>query len=72
MRADPAHKDLRRFQDRLTSAEFYPVGKVSWAKVSKEIKRSIGKAVAEDADPAGVLGAIQRRAEAQDSAAKAR
>jgi multiple sugar transport system substrate-binding protein len=67
MREDGEHKPLRRFQDELASAEFYPVDKVSWAKVSGEIKRSIGKAVAEDGDPAGVLGAIQRRAEAQDS-----
>lgn len=70
MRAGSGHKPLRRFQDELATAEFYPVGKVSWAKVSKEIKRDIGRAVAEDADPADVLSAIQRRAEAHDAAAR--
>ncbi|WP_314174954.1 ABC transporter substrate-binding protein [Streptomyces winkii] len=68
MRTHAGHKPLRRFQDELTSAEFYPVGKVSWAQVSAEIKRNIGKAVGEHADPANVLAAIQRRAEARDSA----
>ncbi|WP_346777229.1 extracellular solute-binding protein [Streptomyces sp. HNM0575] len=68
MRERPAHKPLRRFQQELLSAEFYPVGKVSWAKVSGDIKRSIGKAVGPHGDPAKVLGGIQRRAEAQDTA----
>lgn len=72
MREHSGNKPLRRFQDELGSAEFYPVGKVSWGKVSADIKRSIGEAVAEGADPAGVLGAIQRRAVAQDSEARVR
>ncbi|OEU87478.1 ABC transporter substrate-binding protein [Streptomyces abyssalis] len=70
MRGHAEHKPLRRFQDELVSAEFYPVGKVSWAKVSADLKKSIGKAVGEGPGPAGVLGAIQRRAEARDSEAE--
>jgi multiple sugar transport system substrate-binding protein len=70
MREHAGHKPLRRFQDELSSAEFYPVGKVSWAKVSADIKRSIGKAVAGDADPAEVLTGLQRRAEAAEAAAR--
>lgn len=72
MREGSQHKAMRRFQDELATAEFYPVGKVSWAKVSRDVKRNIGKAVTGDTDPVDVLGAIQRRAEAQDSAARAR
>lgn len=72
MREGGEHKPMRRFQDELMNAEFYPVGKVSWAKVSGDIKRSIGKAVAADTGPVGVLGAVQRRAEARDSEARAR
>jgi multiple sugar transport system substrate-binding protein len=68
MRSGAQHKSMRRFQDELTNAEFYPVAKVSWAKVSGEIKESIGKAVAKHADPADVLGGLQRGAEARDSA----
>lgn len=63
MRAAPEHKEISPFQDQLTGAEFYPVGKVSWSRVSEEIKRSAGKVVEEDADPAEVLGRIQRTAE---------
>lgn len=71
MREDHQHKPLRRFLDQLSSAEFYPVGKVSWARVSAEIKKSVGDVVAADADPAEVLGGIQRKAEAAEAAAKA-
>lgn len=70
MREHTGHRPLRRFQDELSSAEFYPVGKVSWAKVSADIKRSVGRAVAAKADPARVLSELQRRAEAAESAAR--
>lgn len=72
MRGAPEHKALREFQDQLSSAEFYPVGKVSWSRVSVELKESIGNVAARNADPADVLGGIQRKAEALESAAKAR
>ncbi|MGH3310870.1 MAG: ABC transporter substrate-binding protein [Streptomyces sp.] len=72
MREGREHKKLWRFLDQLTSAEFYPVGKVSWARVSAEMKKSIGQVVAEDADPAAVLTGIQRKAEAAEAAAGGR
>jgi multiple sugar transport system substrate-binding protein len=70
MRERGGHKPLRRFQQELLSAEFYPVGKVSWAKVSGDIKRGIGKATDGDADPVKVLSGLQRRAEAEDYAVR--
>ena len=62
------HKPMWRFQDELATAEFYPVGKVSWAKVSEDIKRSIGKAVAPGTDPVDVL--LQIRGDGYVSAEK--
>lgn len=62
MRTKGGHEPLRPFQAELSAAEFYPVGKVTWAKVSAQIKRDIGRAVAEDGDPAKVLRDLQRRA----------
>jgi multiple sugar transport system substrate-binding protein len=69
MRHDRSHKKLWRFLDQLSKAEFYPVGKVSWAQVSADIKKNIGRAVAKHGDPGAVLGALQREAEAEDSEA---
>ncbi|NGO71558.1 extracellular solute-binding protein [Streptomyces boncukensis] len=63
MREDSKHKDLWPFLDQLPDAEFYPAGKISWAGVSADVKKNIGKAVQEGADPGSVLGAIQRKAE---------
>lgn len=72
MRAAPEHKELGRFQDQLIGAEFYPVGKVSWSRVSAEIKKSAGRVVEQDTDPAEVLGRIQRTAERLESEASAK
>ncbi|MFC4494551.1 extracellular solute-binding protein [Streptomyces ovatisporus] len=72
MREAPEHKPLRRFQDQLPGAEFYPVGKVSWARVSGELKSSVGGVLARGADPASVLGGIQRKAESEEAAARTR
>ncbi|HEV7627148.1 MAG TPA: extracellular solute-binding protein [Streptomyces sp.] len=69
MRDEPGHKALRRFQDQLSSSEFYPLGNVSWSEVSAEIKRSIGNVVEGGFEPADVLGGIQRKAEEAESAA---
>ncbi|MGW8374309.1 extracellular solute-binding protein [Streptomyces sp. ODS28] len=68
MRQDSSHKKLWRFLDQLSSAEFYPAGKVSWAHVSADIKENIGKAVTDD--PANVLGSLQRKAEAEESSSR--
>ncbi len=63
MESDAAHEPLRKFLTALPNAEFYPYGKTSWARVNESIKENIGKAVAPDGSPAGVLGRI-----AQDAA----
>ncbi|MGW7515117.1 ABC transporter substrate-binding protein [Streptomyces sp. NPDC054796] len=70
MRRDKGHKELWSFLDELATAEFYPAGKVSWAHVSAEIKKSIGKAVEKGGSPASVLGGLQRKAEAEETAAQ--
>ncbi|MFI8854107.1 extracellular solute-binding protein [Streptomyces sp. NPDC053499] len=69
MRKDKDQKKLWPFLDQLTGAEFYPVGKVSWADTSAVIKKTIGKAAMKDGDPKGVLTSLQRKAEAEDKAA---
>lgn len=65
MRQDRSHKKLWGFLDQLSSAEFYPAGKVSWAHVSADIKQSIGKTLTRD--PASILGTLQRKAEAEET-----
>ncbi|MBA0053899.1 extracellular solute-binding protein [Streptomyces sp. AJS327] len=67
MRDAPRHRRLRGFLSQLSGAEFYPVGKVSWSKVSADIKDAIGEAVGGDSTPHTVLSGIQRRAVTADS-----
>nr|WP_311203339.1 extracellular solute-binding protein [Streptomyces gossypii] len=67
MRGDSEQRKLRKFLEQLPTAEFYPVGKVSWGEVSSDIKQRIGEVVAPDGDPARVLGSIQRAAETAES-----
>ncbi|UGY92112.1 extracellular solute-binding protein [Streptomyces gobiensis] len=66
------HKALWPFLEQLQTAEFYPVGKISWAGTSQQIKKSIGKAVTQSGNPEAILGAIQRQADAEESAASGR
>ncbi|CAL9493861.1 hypothetical protein SUDANB6_03303 [Streptomyces sp. enrichment culture] len=61
-------KALRPFLNELLTSELYPVGKVSWAEVSADIKKRIGQAVAPGASPATVLGGIQATANRAESA----
>lgn len=68
MRKDPAHRKLWKFLDQLSSAEFYPVGKISWADTSTQIKSSIGQAVVKGGNPSSILGMLQRKAEARERA----
>ncbi|WP_437107051.1 extracellular solute-binding protein [Streptomyces sp. enrichment culture] len=68
MSASGQDKDLEPFLDQLPTSELYPVGTTSWAAVSAEIKKRIGKAVAPGGSPAGVLGAIQAAATRAESA----
>ncbi|WP_079102374.1 extracellular solute-binding protein [Streptomyces sp. TP-A0356] len=68
MAASPQDADLAPFLQELPSSELYPVGKTSWAGVSAEIKKRIGKAVGPDGSPAAILGQLQRAAVTADSA----
>jgi multiple sugar transport system substrate-binding protein len=61
-------KELRPFLDELLASELYPVGKGSWAEVSAEIKKRIGRAVAPGGNPEAVLGSIQATATRAESA----
>ncbi|MCK1795305.1 extracellular solute-binding protein [Streptomyces sp. XM4193] len=70
MMDDSRNKELRPFLQALGEAEFYPLNKVSWPDVSQEIRKQVGAAVAEDGDPATVLGGLQRGAEEREAAAR--
>ncbi|MGW0943829.1 ABC transporter substrate-binding protein [Streptomyces sp. NPDC002623] len=60
--------DLKPFLEELALSESYPVGRTSWAKVSAEIKKRIGQAVAANGNPADVLGELQTTATTLESA----
>lgn len=62
MRKDPDHRELWEFLDELPTSILPPVGKTSWAAVSDDIKKNIGKAVEPQGDPKQVLDAIARKA----------
>ncbi len=66
MRKDRDHRDLWRFLDQLPSADFYPLGKVSWAAVNADLKGNIGKAMLDATDPEALLTRMQRKAEAEE------
>ncbi|MFF7181856.1 extracellular solute-binding protein [Streptomyces sp. NPDC008121] len=68
MEAEPEHQNLRAFLKELPNAQLPPVGKTSWAQVSDDVKRNIGKAVEPDAKVSEVLGKIARDATAAESA----
>ncbi|NSC22430.1 extracellular solute-binding protein [Streptomyces albus subsp. chlorinus] len=68
MRADEEQKKLWPFLDQLSSAEFYPVGKVSWAGTTAGLKKTIGQAAMKGGDPRSVLTALQREADAAEKA----
>ncbi|MEU6096605.1 extracellular solute-binding protein [Streptomyces sp. NPDC047079] len=69
MAASSRDADLEPFLEQLPSSELYPVGKTSWAGVSANIKKQIGKAVDPGGSPSAILGQIQRAAVTADSAA---
>ncbi|MEZ3177165.1 extracellular solute-binding protein [Streptomyces pimonensis] len=68
MAASDEDKDLKPFLDQLATSELYPVGKTSWATVNAEVKKQIGKAVAPNGSPAGVLGGLQATATRAETA----
>ncbi|WP_444544809.1 ABC transporter substrate-binding protein [Streptomyces anandii] len=72
MNAAEQDKALRPFLSELPLAQLYPVGKTSWAQVSADLKKRIGRAVAPDGSPAAVLGQLQATATAADSAENAK
>jgi multiple sugar transport system substrate-binding protein len=69
MTQDKNDADLAPFLDELPSSQLYPVGKTSWAAVSADIKKQIGKAVSPDGSPSGTLGSLQQKATMTDTAA---
>ncbi|MEU6366380.1 extracellular solute-binding protein [Streptomyces sp. NPDC046931] len=68
MAASPRDAALEPFLEQLPSSELYPVGKTSWAGVSADIKKQIGKAVGPGGNPEAILGRLQRAAVTADSA----
>ncbi|WP_240467900.1 hypothetical protein [Streptomyces albus] len=70
MRKDKRHKKLWPFLDQLASAEFYPVGKVSWAATNAALKETVGQAAMKGGDPKSVLTTLQRKAEAAEKKAE--
>ncbi|MFI1421967.1 extracellular solute-binding protein [Streptomyces sp. NPDC020731] len=68
MAASGQDKDLEPFLDQLATSELYPVGNTSWATVNAAVKKQIGKAVAPDGSPAGVLGGLQATATRAENA----
>jgi multiple sugar transport system substrate-binding protein len=70
MLADSSLKPVWPFLNELPNARFYPDNKVSWGPVNAKLKQVIGKAATQD--PVGVLGDLQRTAEAADNSAAAK
>ncbi|MGP3983496.1 extracellular solute-binding protein [Streptomyces sp. KR80] len=68
MRADKRYTHLWEFLDQLPTAQFYPQNKLSWGPVVAQLKTTIGTAVEDGGDPEGVLSALQREAQAEQTA----
>lgn len=71
MAADRQDKNLWPFLDELPLAQLYPVGKTSWAQVSADVKKNIGRAVTPDGDPTAVLNKLQTTASEAEAAENA-
>lgn len=59
---------LKPFLDQLPLSELYPVGRTSWAAVSADVKKSIGRTVASGGSPSAILGQLQSGAARAESA----
>ncbi len=68
MSKERGHTDLGKFLKELPTSQLYPVGKTSWAQVSADVKKNIGRTVEENGDPASVLSQIQNKAATAESA----
>ncbi|TGA89906.1 extracellular solute-binding protein [Streptomyces sp. MZ04] len=62
MTGNKGDKELAEFLEELPTSQLYPVGKTSWARVSVEVKKYIGKAVDPNGNPASILTQIQTKA----------
>ncbi|MGW0907064.1 ABC transporter substrate-binding protein [Streptomyces sp. NPDC002853] len=60
-------KALAEFLDELPTSQLYPVGKTSWAQVSVQVKKYIGKAVDTNGNPASILSQIQTKAATEEN-----
>jgi multiple sugar transport system substrate-binding protein len=69
MREDPQQKELRSFLDALPTSQLPPVDKSSWAQVTAEIKKKIGRTMEVNGNPASVLGELARHASSLDNSA---
>ncbi len=68
MAEDRGDTELGKFLKELPTSQLYPVGKTSWAQVSADVKKDIGKTVEKNGNPQSVLTRIQNRAAAEESA----
>ncbi|WP_409062713.1 ABC transporter substrate-binding protein [Streptomyces sp. SYP-A7185] len=60
-------KALAEFLEELPTSQLYPVGKTSWAQVSVQVKKYIGKAVDTNGNPASILTQIQTKAATEEN-----
>ncbi|MFI7410501.1 ABC transporter substrate-binding protein [Streptomyces sp. NPDC049627] len=68
MTAAKEDADLKPFLEELPGSELYPVGRTSWAAVSADIKKRIGRTVAAGGSPSVILGELQSTATRVESA----
>jgi multiple sugar transport system substrate-binding protein len=68
MAEERGDSELGKFLKELPTSQLYPVGKTSWAQVSADIKKDIGKTVEKNGNPASVLSRIQNEAAAAENA----
>ncbi|XCW06665.1 extracellular solute-binding protein [Streptomyces sp. HUAS MG47] len=68
MGSDPEHAALAPFLRALPNSRLYPVGKTSWAQVSEQVKKNIGRAVDPAGSPDAVLSTIGREATTAEDA----
>ncbi|KUF19787.1 ABC transporter substrate-binding protein [Streptomyces silvensis] len=59
---------LGQFLEELPASQLYPVDKTSWAQVSVQVKKYIGKTVDENGNPEAILGQIEAKARAEENA----
>ncbi|MGV9884593.1 ABC transporter substrate-binding protein [Streptomyces sp. NPDC003006] len=68
MAKDRGHTELGKFLNELPTSQLYPVGKTSWAQVSADIKKQIGRTVGKNGNPSSTLAQIQNKAASAENA----